>query len=74
MTHDYVSFGDVARSRCGEQAQYASRYIDGNLPGYPALGEGLRFQGDSRDYHSVKIHRDDVDEFCRRWATHKATL
>lgn len=59
-------FGTVARARCGEQAQYASRCIDGE-DGYPHLGAGLRFRGSPRDYHFVLIHEDDVDEFVRRW-------
>lgn len=48
------------------QNQYASRAIDGRH-GYPNLGEGLRFQGDPCDYHMVRIHRDDYEEFHRRY-------
>lgn len=68
--HGWVRFGDVARERCGQQAQYASRAIDGRL-GYPNLGVGLRFKGDPRDYHRVLIHADDVEEFVRRWKAHE---
>ena len=74
----YSPFGDFCRSRLGQQCQYGSRYIDGRLEGYPALGEGLRFNNgkgyrgetrplDASDYHSVRIHRDDMDEFERRY-------
>jgi hypothetical protein len=74
----YSSFGDFCRSRLGQQCQYGSRYIDGRLEGYPNLGEGLRFNNgkgyngqtrdlDASDYHSVRIHRDDMDEFERRY-------
>lgn len=63
---DFVSLGDVARSRCGMQCQYASRYIDGRIEGYPNLGDGLRFTGNPDNYHSVRIHRDDVDAFVER--------
>lgn len=63
----FVNFGDVAVDRCGEQCQYVSRYVDGRISGYPALGEGLRFEGDPKDYHDLKIHRDDVSEFVRRY-------
>lgn len=66
----WVRFGDVARDRCGEQAQYASRYIDGR-DGYPHLGAGLRFRGDPRDYHFILIHADDVEEWVRRWQANK---
>lgn len=66
----WVRFGDVARRRCGEQAQYASRAIDGR-DGYPHLGAGLRFRGDPRDYHFVLIHADDVETFVARWKANK---
>lgn len=66
----WVRFGDVARDRCGEQAQYASRTIDGR-DGYPHLGAGLRFRGRVEDYHRVLIHADDVEEFVRRWKANK---
>ena len=66
----WVRFGTVARERCGEQAQYASRAIDGR-GGYPHLGAGLRFRGDPLDYHFVLIHEDDVEEFVRRWKADK---
>lgn len=63
----FVNFGDVvARGRLRQQCQYASRYVDGKIEGYPNLGNGLRFKGDSGNYHSLRIHGDDVDEFVRR--------
>lgn len=63
----FVSFGDVARKILGSQCQYASRYIEGSIPGYPNLGEGLRFQGSPGHYHSLIIHHQDVDEFVKRY-------
>jgi len=71
--HDngHSSFGDFSRSRLGQQCQYGSRYILGRIEGYPALGEGLRFENlDRSDYHSIRIHRDDMDEFERRYRAH----
>ncbi len=62
----WVRFGEVARRRCGEQAQYAARAIDGR-DGYPHLGAGLRVRGDASDYHAVLIHADDVETFVARW-------
>ncbi len=63
----FVNFGDVvARRRLCKQCQYASRYVDGRIEGYPNLGRGLRFQGSVDNYHTLKIHKDDVDEFVRR--------
>jgi len=66
----FVSFGDAAR-KIGIQSQYASRYVAGgdgyaNCGSDPALGRALRFQGDPGDYHDLKIHVDDVDEFAAR--------
>ena len=69
---DYTDFGDIAYDRCGMQCQYASRYIDGRIEGYPNLGDGLRFTGDPRDYHSVRIHRDDVETFVTRLTEYRA--
>jgi hypothetical protein len=66
MKEDYVNFGDMARSRIGGQSQYLSRYIDGAIPSWPNLGEGLRFEGKPSDYWAVRIHKDDVEEFIRR--------
>jgi len=62
----FVNFGEIAHGIFDQQTQYASRYIDGVIPGYPNLGEGLRFKGDPSDYHFVKIHKDDIEEFVRR--------
>lgn len=67
---EYVKFGDVARDQCGQQCQYASRYVDGRH-GSPNLGEGLRFKGDPADYHFLMIHKDDVDEFVRRYHAYR---
>lgn len=72
--HDegYGSFGDFARSRLKQQCQYASRYIEGKLDNYPALGKGLRFKNlDRGDYHSYRIHRDDMDEFQQRYEAYR---
>ena len=63
---DFVNFGDMCRSRLHQQCQYGSRYVDGRIPGYPNLGKGLRFKGESSEYYSIKIHKDDVEEFIKR--------
>ncbi len=67
----FVHFGVVARDILQQQSQYASRYVDGEIPGYPNLGEGLRFDGHAYDYHSLAIHKDDVEEFVRRVKEYK---
>lgn len=64
----FVSFGDVSRGELRKQAQYGSRYVDGFQGEYPSLGEGLRFEGSPDDYHSLRIHKDDIAEFVRRFS------
>ena len=68
--NDFIPFGHMVRQRLNEQAQYASRYVNGRS-GFPALGSGLRFLGDPADYHALCIHRDDVEEFLRRVEEHR---
>ncbi len=63
----FVNFGDVSRGELGKQAQYGSRYVNGFRDEYPNLGEGLRFEGNPSDYHSLRIHHEDIDEFVRRF-------
>lgn len=52
------------------QNQYASRYINGTH-GYPNLGEGFRFKGDTAQYHSIYIHVDDYDAFREKVLAHR---
>jgi hypothetical protein len=59
---EFVVFNET---RSLGQNQYASRYIDGRHD-YPNLGIGLRFFGDVSDYHFVKVHKDDLEEFHKR--------
>ena len=61
---EYVNLGDVCRQQLGMQCQYGSRYANPRYPQY--ISEGLRITGDPADYHFMKIHRDDVQEFVRR--------
>lgn len=63
----FVDFGKVSRQLLGKQTQYGSRYIDGAFGEYPKLGEGLRVKGNSDNYHNIKIHKDDIDEFVKRY-------
>lgn len=65
----FTSLGEVARVRLGEQCQYVARYVAGT-DRVPALGEGLRITGTVADYHGMRIHRDDVDEFVARVRAH----
>jgi hypothetical protein len=69
--NEYVDFGDVARKLLNEQCQYISRYVGGKCD-EKDLGFGLRFMENGKvvtysdDYHSLKIHKDDVDTFVNR--------
>jgi len=57
--NDYVSLGDVCRNQLGMQCQYGSRYADN-------LCKDLRYIGTPADYHPMKIHKEDVEEYVRR--------
>lgn len=73
LDNGMVEFGDVARNVIGMQCQYASRYVFGIL-GNPDLGSDLRTEGDAYDYHSLLIHRDDVETFVKRVNEFRANL
>lgn len=63
----YVEFN---KDRRLGQNQYASRNVDGRH-GANNLGEGLRWKfregSDASDYHDIRIHIDDLEEFHRRY-------
>jgi hypothetical protein len=72
---NYLSFGDICREQLNMQCQYGSRYADpvwstnsareaGNW--YPDCGKDLRILGSSAQYHSMRIHKDDIDTFVKR--------
>lgn len=67
----FVGFGEVSRQLLGKQAQYGSRFVDGAFGEYPKLGEGLRIVGNSDDYHNLKIHIDDINEFVKRYVAYQ---
>jgi hypothetical protein len=56
---EYVSLGDVCRNLLDMQCQYGSRYAN-------TICKDLRILGDTGNYHSMKIHKDDVAEYVRR--------
>lgn len=63
-SEDYVGFG-VAAGKLEQQTQYCCEYILGEY-GRQNCGHGLRFIGNTDDYHFLKIHKDDVDTFVAR--------
>lgn len=71
----FISFSDVSSNLLGMEGQYGSRYIVGDLEGYPALGRGLRFNGlntTGYTHHAIGIHPDDIEEFRRRLEAYRA--
>ena len=64
----FVSFGDVSHKILNGTTQQISRYADGRLEEdeYPNLAEDLRFSGRIDMYHSLRIHKDDVEKFVER--------
>lgn len=67
----FSRFGDIAIDILEQQCQYASRYVDGKFTGYPNLGEGLRFRGNTDDYHALLIHSEDIPKFLKRYREHQ---
>ena len=68
----FVRFGDVSRKILNKQCQYGVAYAFGDEScDCPNLGEGLRITGDPGNYHDVKIHKDDIDEFVKRYRSYK---
>ena len=67
----FINISDVSIGLLGQQGQYVSRYVDGILEGYPKLGQGLRVEGDSENYYSMKIHKDDVIKFVDKYKDYR---
>lgn len=61
-----VLLGDVAHNVLGEQTQYLSYFFLGSMKSYPSLVEELRTDSSSFNYHSYRIHAEDVREFIAR--------
>lgn len=70
---NYIKLGKVIRSKLNMQCQYGSRYLNKGFKDYPYLGENIRIKGDISDYHSVLIHKDDVETFVQRVKDYKNT-
>ena len=68
----YVGIDGIARVLMGKQTQYAVRYLDGAIEGYPNLGRNIRFTGDFRNEHSIGIHPKDVSTFVHRYWAYRA--
>lgn len=67
---EMIDFGQLSRTELGKQCQYGSYYIHGKIKGYPNLAEGLRVTGDPFNYHSLRMHIDDVPTFVARYREH----
>jgi hypothetical protein len=62
---DYIDFGDYCRKNLDMQCQTGYYYLEG-LAGHPKLKDGLRVTGNTWNYHSIKIHKDDAEVFKQR--------
>ncbi|MFA5644130.1 MAG: hypothetical protein WC928_01225 [Patescibacteria group bacterium] len=68
----FVNFGDVSRQILKKQGQYGVAYAFGDEScDCPNLGDGLRILGNPGNYCDVKIHKDDIDEFVRRYKAYQ---
>jgi hypothetical protein len=59
--NDYIAFGPIARGKLNNQAQYARHWLRD-----PEVNEGIRWRGDFSNYHTLEIHKDDVDDLVKR--------
>jgi len=69
---EFVSLADVTK-KLG-QVQYISRFINPDKrfheDGTPFFSD-IRIEGDPDDYYNLKIHRDDVRSFIKKWFEYK---
>lgn len=70
----YIDFGDFSRKHLGLTCQQGSKYVDGAIDNYPEIGQGLRFLGNNNNYHSLKIHEDDIQTFLNRFNDYMETI
>jgi hypothetical protein len=67
MNKEFVELGPICREQLGIQCQYGVRYTKD-------LCADLRYQGTPAEYHSMKIHKDDVDTFVTRVLRHRGEI
>jgi len=67
--YKFLDFGGAARA-CGMTVEQASGYV-GGANGGPNLSTFLRIVGYRGDYHSYKIHEDDIYEFVHSVLTYR---
>ncbi|MFA5155059.1 MAG: hypothetical protein WC453_01350 [Patescibacteria group bacterium] len=68
----YVPVSAFATQELGRQAKNIASLLDGEEGTSPEnnLGQGLRYQGASGNYDTMKIHIDDIKEFIERVRNH----
>jgi hypothetical protein len=62
---DYIDFGDYCRKELKMSCQAGYFRLKG-FAGFPELGNGLRVTGNERNYHSLRIHKEDAVLFKAR--------
>ncbi|MDO8507902.1 MAG: hypothetical protein Q7S53_05065 [bacterium] len=71
----FVKFGVISHDLLGKQSQYGSRYINKNFSDeYPYLGDGIGIKGNPDDYHEVRVYKDDIEEFVRRYEEYMKSI
>lgn len=71
MDGDYVNISNVS-SLLEMQNQYLSNYLD-LTPKYLKFSDGIRTHRETKgNYHSIMIHKEDVEEFIRRVREHRS--
>ena len=70
----FVSLGDVSRGLLKMQGQYGARYADDLDSDYPNFGKDLRIKGNAGNYHDMKIHADDIEEFVSKVRNYKENM
>lgn len=69
---DFIPF-NIALEKLG-QVQYSSRFVNPHPKlhedGTPFFSE-IRIEGNPDNYHSLKIHKDDIRIFIEKWFEYK---
>ena len=66
----YVNI-QVASAKLGMQNQHTGYFLEG-FGGRPNFGEGLQWKDpEFGNYHQIRIHKDDVEEFVSRVKKYK---
>ena len=69
-SNEFVNFGDFCRETLRVLCQHGSKYFcksSAESGTHEYLGKGLRIEGSSANYHTMKIHRNDRAKAKKRY-------